>query len=752
MHVLKNRPLAVACLAFAAASVLAQSMTPSVQIICIIAFILSLLVLIFLYSKKKNHSVFLVGLILLAITLSLLSSYLFFHVRYQNWQDRIGEECVVEGVILEREVGKPYQSTLIAEIHNINGRNCRADVRLLFPYATSLQVGDSFRLTGIGVPFETKYMENEEINSLKDGILLCITSEDMQSCELLEESEFSLRATLSRWNFAASYYLEQSIGGEAGKLASALLFGTRDHLSGDTSLHFRRAGVSHLLALSGLHVSILIAALEILLKALFCPKSVRAATVFAIAFGYLFFTGASPSIARAVLMLGVLTLGYYWKTEYDSLTSVSVVLALLLLISPNAVLDMGLWLSFVAAASIIVFLPAFEGVQEFLYSKLTVSVKLIKLISGAITAVIVGFAANLALLYLQARFFGEVSLGSIPATLALSIPTMLLLVLSVITLIIPPFGIITSFVADAMLAIAEWFSNSEGILIPLNDTFSQICAFAVLLSLVFIAVAKLKKVGKWLFVPLALACITVLTSLCVTYLPNRVTSFSFVHASGGDLMLFTNRAKSVLVDFSDGTATGGMEALDIATELRCTELDDLVLTHYHNRDTYFIASMAKNIRVKTLHLPQPLDDEEGAIANQLTREAERHGITVVFGVDELAIDEIEVLAFEHGTMPHERHDALLFSFSINEEVITYINGSLPQSPLVEEMYDALNAADRVILGDTGFSNSDSTAVSHTWHLHQSIYLTEEKLLRFISDSKNSCNIVLVSEPITFFVK
>ena len=752
MHILGNRPLATACFAFAAAAVLAQSLSLSIQIICIIVLVLSLLVLIFLYIKRKKRAFFLAILVLCATAFALISSCLFLHVRYQNWQDRVGEECIVEGVILEREVGKPYQSTLIAEVHTINGKNCRADVRLLFPYATSLQVGDSFRLKGVGAAFETKYMENEEINSLKDGILLCITSEDMENCELLESNRFSLRATLSRWNFAASYRLEQSIGGEAGKLASALLLGTRDHLSGDTSLHFRRAGVSHLLALSGLHVSILIAALEILLKILACPKRVRAITVFAIAFVYLFFTGASPSIARAVLMLGVMTLGYYWKTEYDSLTSVSVILALLLFISPNAVLDMGLWLSFVAAASIIIFLPAFESVQEFLYSKLTISPKIIKLISGAITAVIVGLAANLALLYLQARFFGEVSLGSVPATLALSVPTTLLLVLSAITFIIPPLGIITAFVADAMLAIAEWFSNMQGILIPLNDIFSQIGALAVLLVLVFIAVAKLKSVQKWLFVPLALAFVTVLTSLCVTYLPNRGTSFSFVHASGGDLILFTNRAKSVLVDFSDGTATGGMETLDIARELRCTELDDLVLTHYHNRDTSFIASVGESIRVKTLHLPHPIDDEERAIAKQLIREAERHGISVVFGVDELAIDDIEILAFEHRAMPNDRHDALLFSFSINEEVITYINASLPQSTLINEMYDALNAADSVIVGDTGFSNPDSTAVPHTWHLHKTIYVTEEKLLRFIPNAKYLSNIVFVSNPITFFVK
>ena len=752
MHIFHQRPLALCSVCFALAAVLAFSMSSFVQFICIIASVLALLVLIFLFCKTKKRAIFLALLVALAVVLAFISSYLFFHVRYRNWQNRIGEECVVEGVILEREVGKPYQSSLIAEIHTINNKSCRADVRLLFPYASTLQVGDSFRLVGVGAAFETKYMENEETNAIKNGVLLCITSDDMHNCELLEEKAFSLRATLSRWNFTASYHLEQSIGGEAGKLASALLLGTRDHLSGDTALHFSRAGVSHLLALSGLHVSILIAALELLLRAISCPKKVRAITILTVAVAYLLFTGASPSTTRAVIMLGVLTLGYYWNTDYDAFTSVSFVLALMLLISPNSVVDIGLWLSFVAATSIIIFLPAFESVREYLYEKLTISPKLINAISGVISAVIVGLLANVALLYLQARFFGEVSLASIPATLALSIPTTLLLVFSIITLIIPAFGIVTASVGNAMLAIAEWFSDIEGILIPLNDIASQICTLTVLLALIFVAVAKCKRIKMWLLLPLALSVVTILTSLCVTYLPNRGTSFSLVHASGGDLLLFTNQTKSVAVDFSDGTATGGIELICIAEELRCTELDDLILSHYHNRDTYFIASMAKRIRVKTLHLPHPINDEERAIAMQLKAEAERHGIDVVFGVDDLAIDNLQILAFDHQTMPNERHDALLFSISVGGEVITYINGSLPESSLVNEMHKMLNAANYVIIGDTGFSNSESTTISHLWGTHKAVYITEEKLLRFIKNAEKFSNLVHVSEPITFFVK
>ena len=125
---------------------------------------------------------------------------------------------------------------------------------------------------------------------------------------------------------------------------------------------------------------------------------------------------------------------------------------------------------------------------------------------------------------------------------------------------------------------------------------------------------------------------------------------------------------------------------------------------------------------------------------------------VVFGADDLAIHDLKVLAFEHATMPHERHDALLFSIEVSGEVFTYINGSLPQSPFANQMHQMLNAANYVIVGDTGFSNSESVAVPHLWQEHKAVYITEEKLLRFIENDHLFNNIVPVSDPITFFVK
>jgi hypothetical protein len=162
--------------------------------------------------------------------------------------------------------------------------------------------------------------------------------------------------------------------------------------------------------------------------------------------------------------------------------------------------------------------------------------------------------------------------------------------------------------------------------------------------------------------------------------------------------------------------------------------------------------MSKRIRVKTLHLPIPLDDEERAIAEQIKREAERHGIAVVFGVKDLAIEELKILAFEHCQMPNTRHDALLFSASVNGEVFAYFNGSAPQSPLTEKMYKMLDGADHIAIGDTGFSNSESTIVPNLWKDCKTILIADERLLRFIPNHENMNNIVCISEPITFFAK
>ena len=87
----------------------------------------------------------------------------------------------------------------------------------------------------------------------------------------------------------------------ASALFSALFTGNRDHLSGNIKENFRKSGVSHLLALSGFHIAIIVFIFTWLLKMI---VGRRVALLLSIPFLllYLFITGPSPSLLRAIIM------------------------------------------------------------------------------------------------------------------------------------------------------------------------------------------------------------------------------------------------------------------------------------------------------------------------------------------------------------------------------------------------------------------------------------------------------------------
>jgi len=86
-----------------------------------------------------------------------------------------------------------------------------------------------------------------------------------------------------------------------GGLAAALLLGTRENLEGSLALSFRNAGLSHVLALSGMHLAFLSGLLAFALKRLLGIKgAVLAGLAFIIL--YVFLVGPQPSLIRAAIM------------------------------------------------------------------------------------------------------------------------------------------------------------------------------------------------------------------------------------------------------------------------------------------------------------------------------------------------------------------------------------------------------------------------------------------------------------------
>lgn len=635
MKIFQNRPLAFCGCLFAILSAVGIRLSASQKSILFLAAAVAFLAVIILCAilRRFGRGRLLLLLCLGTALLSLTSSYLFFNVRYAAWQARNGVPCVAEGTVQEMLTENSYSTTYRVRIERIDGEKTDTGAVLECAYASTLQRGDTFRVRAVPRAFTEDETFDEERYRLSDGCLTVLTCASAADCERTGRDTSDLLLKCASWNTRLSFGLRNRVGGEMGGLAAALLLGNRSWIGADTELDFQRAGISHLLSLSGLHVSILIGFLELLLRKLRLAKIFRAVLIPTCAVGYLAVTGVAVSTARAVLMLCILYLAVLFRERYDAFTALCTVLSLILGLTPYAVLDLSLWMSFLAVASILIFMPAVSAWLWRWRERHKPSKWIFSLFSALVSAIMIGVLANLSLLLLLAVTFGEVSLMSVSATLLLSVPVTLLLILSALLLLFPflPFlAWLCGMLAKIILSVAEVFSRLDYVLLPASHPTVQILLILLTAWLILLAVLPLKR-GRWAIpIPLLLLA-AVLSSAVITQ--NTEPAIYYLGTDKGEIRLYTSGGHAVAVNGTYGAATMAYEIKAAATAENCTEIDDLVLPHCYDQAAYFIAKLAERLRVCRLHLPTPTDETEEAIAARLAGEAELHGIRVVYDAE-----------------------------------------------------------------------------------------------------------------------
>ncbi len=634
MQVFHDRPLAlsllIAILCAVAATKAPYGLTFAVGVFCALALLFLLFYRILSGKRFGGKRIFAV-LLFFAVSCTTLSSFFFLGGRYARFQSLEKREYLIEGEVLERVSSLPFSTEYRVKITSLDGNDQSVRARLNCSYISALQVGDRFSATAEPVPFSELEHENAEITLLSEESMLYLAQQDPNGCQILLNEKESSDVWFSKLNYRLSYHLSEEIGGEEGDIAAALLLGNRSFLDATTTLQFRRSGISHLLALSGLHVSVLIGAVEWFLRKLGLPKIARVLSVAVLAIGYLFLTGCSFSTVRAVLMLCAVYIAFLLKAQNDSFTSLTIALFLILTFNPAAVYDPSLWMSFLATASIVIFLPVTEAPFEWLYQKHLFPNALFRVLRAFITALFVGIVANLALLLYSAYLFGELSLASVLATLLLSLPVTGLLILSAVVLFLPMLPLLPDLcflLGRLILNVAGLFSEIRNILLPAIGMPTRFCLALLTLVLVLLAVLSLK--SKWwtLLIPCLLAMTFVVTAMTVRL------SFSTVPVTipvgKGEVVLYAKQGDNVMVNRTSGNGNEAYQLKLAANASYCTEVSILVFERYYNQATYFLNRLAEQVYVRTVILPPPKNETERAIAARLEQEAERLGMKVVY--------------------------------------------------------------------------------------------------------------------------
>lgn len=152
--------------------------------------------------------------------------------------------------------------------------------------------------------------------------------------------------------------LHKVVGKEEGNFLGALILGTRSLLSDSTVQSFQRTGVMHLLAISGLHVGILIYFLYKILRRLRLPLVLCWIILMAIAGLYALLTNLQTPVVRTVIMLWVYFSALLVRRSVNAVHTMSVAAMLILCYHPLELFQVGFQLTFLATLSIIkVYVP-----------------------------------------------------------------------------------------------------------------------------------------------------------------------------------------------------------------------------------------------------------------------------------------------------------------------------------------------------------------------------------------------------------
>ncbi|WP_165819348.1 ComEC/Rec2 family competence protein [Flagellimonas aquimarina] len=289
----------------------------------------------------------------------------------------------------------------------------------------------------------------------------------------------------------------EDFGKDELAVIQALLLGKRDDISEGTYNNYKNAGAVHILAVSGLHVGILLFLFQFLLSPLERfpkGKTIKLISIILLLWAYAFVAGLSPSIVRAVTMFSFLAYAIYLNRPTNSFNIIALSMFFILLIKPLFLFQVGFQMSYAAVFSIVWIYPK---LQRFWFPENIIVRKTWQLLS-------VSIAAQLGVLPISLFYFHQ-----FPALFFISnlliIPFLgLILGIGILVILLSIFDALPSFltisyntVIKTMNNTINWIAKQEGFIIkdiPF-DAFQLVLSYLVIFSLVvFVSKPKLKNI------------------------------------------------------------------------------------------------------------------------------------------------------------------------------------------------------------------------------------------------------------------
>ncbi len=425
---------------------------------------------------------------------------------------------------------------------------------------------------------------------------------------------------------------EKRLGGKALELYCAIVFGDRSRLNPDLKTALSISGLSHISAVSGMHLSVVAVIIMFLLSMIFGKRRfARLLTIPAMAL-FALVTGGEPSVVRACIMNVIFQLSIVLYRENDSLSALSLAFMIMCGFKPMLVYSAGFRLSAAATLGIILFAEIFKRPFKLLTSgevfKGGLPMRVLgRIIYGAGGVIAVSLSAQAGVFPVLLYYFRYISAYALLSNLIvvpLLTPIMVFGLLLALLGPLPFIGGLPALICGPLLEFvafsAEKISALPGAAIPVArpDIFMTLAYIAAVLAF-FAFVKKYKITGAVLTVTFIAAL--VLSGIRV-YRQSGVPELCFINTGRGDCALFRlSDGTTVLVDGGKGSAPEDYLSARGIFSLDCAVLTSAKLEHISG-----LITLVDNGFVKTLYVPSFISGDR---LNTLLLSADEAGTRVI---------------------------------------------------------------------------------------------------------------------------
>lgn len=543
------------------------------------------------------------------------------------------ENVNIVGTIVSSKKEKQYINEYKIETEKINNIKLKKKF-ILLTKNKEIEYGNKIKLEGTYIkPSKSRNYRGFDYSNYLKTENIYGTIEQNGKIELIKEKNINyLFINLYKVKNKIIKNINNKFPEETRGVVLGILLGDKSSIEEDVRQNFADSSLSHILAVSGTHISYVIICISVLFKKLKLNKNIRKVLTSLVLFMYLYLVDFSASATRAVIMSNIVILQMLFYRKQDTITTIAFSSIIILINNPYAILNIGFLLSYGGTIGIILFVNkiSIESKEDFFqrfksYLKdiciVTISAQTI------IMPIIIYYFNTISFTFIISNIIASLIIGPI-IMIGLVIIAISFFKIPIISLIIRFYNILIVILVKTADIISKIPISKIYLKTPttLEIIFYYSVVFLIAL-LIYIKKSNRKFIKKTIQIDIynlknffinnrnkVLIFISIISLISITSIKiPKELKINFIDVGQGDSCLITTpQNKKVIVD------SGGSESYDVGKNVllpylldkRITKIDYIMISHFDTDHCKGFEYVLENLKVKNVIISKQSETSE----------------------------------------------------------------------------------------------------------------------------------------------